>query len=116
MAPVRPFFLVATCKLLHIAGKRLECGDEELTKISDRTGSIGFDMEDEIEKRNDFNRKWLTFYMEVFTVLLEKHDMVKGKMGGSETTDANDSADGERCGIRTSSDICIARRCRASTI
>ena len=92
---VRPFFLVATCKLLHIAGKRLECGDEELTKISDRTGSIGFDMEDEIEKRNDFNRKWLTFYMEVFTVLLEKHDMVKGKMGGSETTDANDSADGD---------------------
>ena len=90
---VRPFFLVATCKLLHIAGKRLECGDEELTKISDRTGNIGFDMEDEIEKQDDFNRKWLTFYMEVFNVLLEKHEMMKAKMGGSETTDANDSAD-----------------------
>ena len=61
--------------------------------MSDRTGSIGFDMEDEIEKQDDFNRKWLAFYMEVFNVLLEKHEMIKGNMGGSESTDANGSMD-----------------------
>lgn len=84
---IRPFFLVATCKLLEIVGKRLEYGDDEFKNKNDQGGEIGFNVEDEIEKRHVFNNKWMAFYVEVFNILLEKHDMLKKEVGNGDATD-----------------------------